>query len=965
MTTFIERYFNERNKMQEKWKKSMLIFQCGKFYEIYGFEDDNNDPIWDYQKIMPNCASPWKKAEFQNRNVLCCGWPVNQFFKWIHLFVPEGWKIDIWNEIGTAKKGNKIHGFFKSFSPGTFVPLQNNNIITNTCSCIWIEKSFDYVKNIPFLWCGMSVINTISGKSILYEYQYYSNCLISSSAFEEIDRFNSIHNPKEIWLIHNLNDKHINDVKNFANLHCNRLNIYSIDKPNEHDKLIKNCSFQKFHKEILNKYFSPKDPDVWFHSYGFNEYYYAVSSYCILLKFMVLHNPDLIEKLSIPDIQTLNNKLILRTHSLQQLNIIDTEMNKGPYSSVNKLTNKCKTDMGKREFKQLLVNPSNNIEYLKKEYFIINHILKKYETSIENTRKDLSKIYDIERLYRKFVLNQAEPIDIYSLYNSLTIIQNIHNVLLKDKGFNTYFKYKIKNLPTEELKTTISILKKTFKIDICKKTKKIIEESFFNRDLYEDLDQEEDNWNNINKNIQHYKDIFENILGKEDSIQLHKTDTGVFLRTTQTRAKKIMDTLKNINDNTINLTDIKITRCSESKKKFVSHDLNQLYNKYIQSSDNFIELLNCKFKQFIRKFKAQKDNINHIIKYITLIDIIFNKAFISKKYNYCKPNIKEKNKAYLNVKNLRHPLIENIQTNELYVTNDIQLGLKKNGVLLYGTNGCGKSSLIRAIGISIIMAQSGMYVPAIKFTYSPYHSIFTRILGNDNLFKGLSGFATEMSELQSIIEYSDNNSLILGDELCSGTEHPSAISIFGSGLKLLDNKNASYIFATHLHQLENVELVKNIKKLEFKHMSVIYDVEKKILIYERKLKKGRGLANYGLEVCKQYNFPKEFFENAYKIREKICNTNFIGNNSRSNYNKDKLKDYCELCHQKGLKVEGVDIHHLNPQKFADNNGWIDTIHKNHKANIINICKKCHLKVTRENTIHKITKTSNGYVLIEQ
>ena len=131
-------------------------------------------------------------------------------------------------------------------------------------------------------------------------------------------------------------------------------------------------------------------------------------------------------------------------------------------------------------------------------------------------------------------------------------------------------------------------MKKTFKIDICK-NKKIIEESFFNRDLYEDLDQEEDNWNNINKNIQHYKDIFENILEKEDSIQLHKTDkSGVFKNHTN-KSKKIMDSLKNINDNTINLKDIKTSSCGESKKKFVSHDLNQLYNKYIQFSDNFID----------------------------------------------------------------------------------------------------------------------------------------------------------------------------------------------------------------------------------------------------------------------------------------------------------------------------------------------------------------------------------------
>ena len=167
------------------------------------------------------------------------------------------------------------------------------------------------------------------------------------------------------------------------------------------------------------------------------------------------------------------------------------------------------------------------------------------------------------------------------------------------------------------------------------------------------------------------------------------------------------------------------------------------------------------------------------------------------------------------------------------------------------------------------MAQVGMYVATTDFVFKPYHSLFTRILGNDNLFKGLSTFVTEMSELQSIIEFSDKDSLILGDELCSGTEHPSAISIFGSGLKLLDNKNASYIFATHLHQLENVELVKNIKKLEFKHMSVIYDNEKQMLIYERKLEDGRGRANYGLEVCKQYNFPTEFFEIAYKVRGKF------------------------------------------------------------------------------------------------
>ena len=203
------------------------------------------------------------------------------------------------------------------------------------------------------------------------------------------------------------------------------------------------------------------------------------------------------------------------------------------------------------------------------------------------------------------------------------------------------------------------------------------------------------------------------------------------------------------------LHNVKIKSCGESKMKFVSHELNTLYDNYVQSSDNFIELLNCKFKQFIRKLKQKNNEINLVIKYATIIDIIINKAFVSKKYNYCKPIIRDAEKSFLEIKQLRHPLIEHLQTQEVFVPNDISLGKDPNGILLYGTNGCGKSSIIRAIGNSIIMAQSGMYVPCESFIYKPYDTIFTRILGNDNLFKGLSAFSTEMSEFQCIEEFSN------------------------------------------------------------------------------------------------------------------------------------------------------------------------------------------------------------------
>jgi len=132
--------------------------------------------------------------------------------------------------------------------------------------------------------------------------------------------------------------------------------------------------------------------------------------------------------------------------------------------------------------------------------------------------------------------------------------------------------------------------------------------------------------------------------------------------------------------------------------------------------------------------------------------------------------------------------------NYMLPTTFILVSQNRDGMLLYGTNAVGKTSLIRALGIAVIMAQCGMYVPCSKFVYKPYTAIYSRILGNDNLFKGLSTFAVEMSELRIILKMADDNSLVLGDEVCSGTETESALSIFVAALMQLHTKQVSFIF---------------------------------------------------------------------------------------------------------------------------------------------------------------------------
>ena len=356
------------------------------------------------------------------------------------------------------------------------------------------------------------------------------------------------------------------------------------------------------------------------------------------------------------------------------------------------------------------------------------------------------------------------------------------------------------------------------------------------------------------------------------------------------------------------------------------------------------------YLSILDKFEQQwLDKVDTIIEFITLVDVSYTKAYIAKKYNYCKPTIVGcSEKSFVNSQDLRHCLIEHLQQNEIYVANDLVLGDANgnSGILLYGTNAVGKTSFIRAIGIAVIMAQAGLYVPCSSFEFQPYKYIFTRILGNDNIFKGLSTFAVEMSELRTILRLADEKSLILGDELCSGTESISATSIFVAGIRQLHEKKSTFIFATHLHEIIHYEEIRELVGVVLKHMAVIFDREKGVLFYDRKLRDGPGDNMYGLEVCKSLNLPESFLELAHNIRMKYHpKSGSVLSLKTSHYNSKKIVGICEMCKEE----MGEEVHHLQHQVDADEDGIIKIknlapFHKNKVANLVTLCEKCHDKM---------------------
>ena len=215
-----------------------------------------------------------------------------------------------------------------------------------------------------------------------------------------------------------------------------------------------------------------------------------------------------------------------------------------------------------------------------------------------------------------------------------------------------------------------------------------------------------------------------------------------------------------------------------------------------------------------------------------------------------------------------------------------------------------------------------------------------------------------MSELRTILNQSDENSLVIGDELCSGTESNSARSIFTAGVEWLHNMKSTFIFATHFHEICNYEEIEQLDRLKLMHMSVIYDQETDALVYDRLLKDGPGEDMYGLEVCKSLSLKSDFLERAHNLRMKYNpkDQNILSAKT-SHFNAKKVVTNCELC---GSNAE--EVHHLQHQQEADSNGYIDGVHKNHPANLMNLCKTCHDNIHDSGKQHRRVKTTKGYKL---
>jgi DNA mismatch repair protein MutS len=268
---------------------------------------------------------------------------------------------------------------------------------------------------------------------------------------------------------------------------------------------------------------------------------------------------------------------------------------------------------------------------------------------------------------------------------------------------------------------------------------------------------------------------------------------------------------------------------------------------------------------------------------------------------------------------------------------------------MYGINSAGKSSFMKQIGIAIIMAQAGLFVPAQSCVLSPYKSIYTRIIGNDNIYKGLSSFVLEMLEVKAILRRANENTLVIGDEVCRSTESISANAIVSSTIIHLSKVKSTFIFATHFHEIAEMKRIKDLTNVKAVHLSVAYDSVNDVLVYNRLIKDGQGEKIYGITVAKYIIQDKEFNELTNEIKNELTSDyGTLLTDKRSKYNSEVFIHECQLCHCKNIKgkISNLETHHINFQKNCKN-GFVDDkqyIKKNDVCNLIILCADCHDKI---------------------
>ena len=528
------------------------------------------------------------------------------------------------------------------------------------------------------------------------------------------------------------------------------------------------------------------------------------------------------------------NYLKMDIHTKRNLELTETLRLKQRNHSLIWLLDKTKTAMGSRLLKNFIENPLVDKKEIERRYDCIEKLLEEFILT-NDLEKYLLEVYDLERLSGRIAFGSANARDMLQLKNSLKVLPSIRDILTKIDFY--------KNIET------LDELYNLLEISIYENPPVTIKEGYIIKEGY---NQELDELKELRKGGKDFIARFENEERDRTGIKNLKVGYnkvfGYYIEISKGNISLIKDEYGYERKQTL-------SNC----ERYISPILKEKENLILNAEEKIVDLEYQLFNEIRDQVKKYIPKLQHISKVISEIDCLQSFANVSSSYNYVRPTLTDN--RVIKIIDDRHPVVEQVIESE-YVPNDIIMDENTNILLITGPNMAGKSTYMRQLAITVIIAQIGCFVPAREATLPIFDAIFTRIGASDDLVSGESTFMVEMKEANNAISNATSNSLILFDELGRGTATFDGMALAQAIIEHIhDHIKCKTLFSTHYHELTDLE--NNLINLKNIHVSA--HEEDGNITFLHKIKNGSIDKSYGIHVAKLANLPDTLIKRANQI----------------------------------------------------------------------------------------------------
>lgn len=792
-------------KTKEEYRDCILFYRLGDFYEMF-FEDAKT-----VSKEL-ELTLTGKSCGAEERAPMC-GIPYHAVEGYLNRLIKKGYKVAICEQVEDPKQAKGIvkREVIRIVTPGT-----------NTDSQALDETKNNYIMCIVYLAdkYGISIADVSTGDYFVTEVDSERKLL------DEINKYV----PTEIICneAFYMSGVDLEDIRSRLNICISALEAWYFSDDTAIGTL-------KSHFKVHS-----------LEGLGLNEFSCGSIAAGSLLKYLYETQKNSLAHMSVIHPYVTGKFMMIDSSTRRNLELVETLREKTKRGSLLWVLDKTKTAMGARMLRSCIEQPLIERTEMEERLNAIEE-LNQHAITREELREYLNPIYDLERLITRVTYQTANPRDLIAFKNSIRMIPPIKS-LLKD------FSCELLKGIQENMDALEDIYAQ---IDAC-----IIEEPPV---LVHDGGIIKDGYNEEIDRLRKAKTEGKTWLADLEAKEREKTG----IKNLKIKYNKVFGYYLEVTNSYKNLVPDYFTRKQTlaNAERYITPELKELEDIILGAEDKLVVLEYDLFRVVRENVAGEVTRIQKTAKAVARLDMLASMAYVAEQNHFCRPKLNEN--GVIDIKGGRHPVVEKMIHNDMFISNDTYLDNNKRRIsIITGPNMAGKSTYMRQTALIVLMAQIGSYVPADSANIGIVDRIFTRVGASDDLASGQSTFMVEMTEVANILRNATSNSLLVLDEIGRGTSTFDGLGIAWAVVEHISNPKllgAKTLFATHYHELTELEGKLN----NVKNYCIAVKEKGDDIVFLRKIVPGGADKSYGIQVAKLAGLPESVLERAKVIVEEL------------------------------------------------------------------------------------------------